>query len=177
MKKLLVILMAVLIPAISFAQRGIPRSNNVSVSVKRVTETTVEKEYKTYDARVGFQQMAGLHVGAMGGVGGGVSYIGGYRFNNYIFVGAGADVFITGDVELPVYAHSRFYFSRYKWRPYIAASVGCDIMEIGLYIDSSFGVDVRVHEKFNMYFGIGGGGTFANEAGYPSLLGKIGFSF
>lgn len=164
--------LAMMLPTVVFAQRGIPRSNNVSVSSTVVTHKTTK--INTYDAEVGFQQMAGLFLGAMvSNVGAGASYIGGYRFNNYIFLGGGADMFISGDIALPVYAHSRFYISRYNWRPYVAASVGCNLVNIGLCLDFSLGVDARVHEKFNMYFGLGGGIC----SNYASLLGRLGFSF
>ena len=168
MKRILLIMaLTMMLPTVVFAQRGIPRSNNVSVSSTVVTRTP---KAKTYDAKVGFQQLAGLLAGmGSGNIGGGVSYIGGYRFNNYIFLGAGADLFFTDNVDIPFYVHSRFYISRYNWRPYAAISL-CRV------IDLSLGVDVRVHEKFNMYFGIGGGIDFGDNMD-PTCLGKIGFSF
>ncbi|MBQ3245916.1 MAG: hypothetical protein IJB06_04295 [Bacteroidales bacterium] len=168
MKRILIItVLAVLLPVMTFAQRGILRSNNVSVSSTVVTRIP---KAKTYNAKVGFQQMAGLLVS----VGGGASYIGGYRFNDYIFAGAGADIFIGDGVFLPIYAHSRFYVSRYNWRPYLAVSAGCDLIHMRGCLDLSLGVDVKVHQKFNMYFGLGGE-YISNYA--INFLGKLGFSF
>lgn len=187
MKKLLVILMAALIPAISFAQRGIPRSNNVSVSVKRVTETTVEKDYKTYNARVGFQQMAGINLGASFESGPfiGISYVGGYRFNDWLFVGGGIEY--NPEIEygfeyfnLPVYAQVRTYFTKRIWRPYVSLSLGgcvChnyydfsdDDYYYCFYGDFSIGVDAHVSEKFNVYMALG-----VNNMGVQL---KVGLSF
>ena len=189
MKKLFVILMAALIPAISFAHRGIPRSNNVSVSVKRVTETTVEKDYKTYNARVGFQQMAGINLGASFESGPfiGISYVGGYRFNDWLFVGGGIEYnpeIEDGfeDFNLPVYAQVRTYFTKRIWRPYVSLSLGgcvChnyydydfsdDDYYYGFYGDFSIGVDAHVSEKFNVYMALG-----VNNMGVQL---KVGLSF
>lgn len=178
MKKLLVILMAVLIPAISFAQRGIPRSNNVSVSVKRVTETTVEKDYKTYNARVGFQQMAGVNIGAYGfdGFGLGISYVGGYRFNDWLFTGIGLEyncaIVDTDFFYVPIYGQIRTYFTKRIWRPYVSLSLGrlwqqykwyddtestsvAPSTSEELYADFSFGVDVRLAQNMNLFMAAG----------------------
>ena len=179
MKKLLVILMAVLIPAISFAQRGIPRSNNVSVSVKRVTETTVEKDYKTYNARVGFQQVAGVNIGAyeFEEFGLGISYVGGYRFNDWLFTGIGfeynCDIFDTDDFYVPIYGQIRTYFTKRIWRPYVALSAGYmarnreywgynsydyyEYTEVhsSFYADFTFGVDVRLAQNMNLFMAAG----------------------
>ena len=172
MKKLLVILMAVLIPAISFAQRGIPRSNNVSVSVKRVTETTIEKDYKTYNARVGFQQMAGINIGVyeFEEFGLGISYVGGYRFNDWLFTGIGleynCDIFNTDYFYVPIYGQIRTYITKRIWRPYVSLSFGgllehheyyYDIGSTSVtpYADFSFGVDVRLAQNMNLFMAAG----------------------
>lgn len=181
MKKLLVILMAVLIPAISFAQRGIPRSNNVSVSVKRVTETTVEKDYKTYNARVGFQQMAGINIGVyeFEEFGLGISYVGGYRFNDWLFTGIGleynCDIFNTDYFYVPIYGQIRTYFTKRIWRPYVALSAGYmarnsvyweynsydnyeykeEVLYSSFYADFTFGVDVRLAQNMNLFMAAG----------------------
>ncbi len=168
MKKLLVILMMSVIPVISFAQRGVPRSNSVSVSVKRVTETT--KEPKTYNARVGFQQMAGLNIGAydFDACGVGLSYVGGFRFNDVLFAGCGVEVntpFFGFDI--PLYAQIRTYFTKRIWRPYVSLSLGGYYTDNeyygheyfgeggGFYGDFSVGVDVRLVEKLNLFMGAG----------------------
>lgn len=166
--------MAALIPAISFAQRGIPRSNNVSVSVKRVTETTVEKEYKTYNARVGFQQMAGLNIGAydFDCFGAGLSYVGGFRFNDVLFAGCGVEINtpFMFNFYIPVYAQIRTYFTKRICRPYVSLSLGGYYTNRewvydsgyeyfreggGFYGDFTVGVDARITEKLNLYLGLG----------------------
>lgn len=87
MKKIIFAIVAVLIPVAVFAQRGIPRSNNVSVS------STIVTKKKSIVSRQGFQQSLELgtkldlreeYKGTTG-----VNYIGGYRFNSHFFAGIG----------------------------------------------------------------------------------------
>ena len=202
-------LVMTVIPAVTFAQRGIPRSNNISVGVKRVTETKLEREYQKYDAKVGFQQFVELtdfedFDNGMTGV----NYIAGYRFNNWIFAGVGTGLdfshrvnsgvleYVGGSVSgylrdddyygsfllsqldeniiiegyqsyinpvyLPLYAHVRGYYTRTRWAPYSAFSVGgiFSSKEVSPYLDISTGVDVRLSkdpnkESKHLYFALG----------------------
>lgn len=167
MKKLLVILMMAMLPVISFAQKGIPRSNNVSVGVKRVTEVTYEKDLKTYEAKVGFQQMAGLNFGAyeFDYIGAGLSYVGGYRFNDVLFAGGGVEINTTfvREFYIPIYAQVRTYVTKSLCRPYASLSLGgyysnsysTDGGGCGFYADFSFGVDVRINDRFNVFASLG----------------------
>ena len=70
----------------------------------------------------------------------GVNYIGGYRFNNYLFAGAGVGVemplgsncityqgtsaYVTRGVSFPVFAHVRANFLNRRWSPFFALSAG-----------------------------------------------------
>ena len=175
MKKIIIISALILMPFIASAQRGISRSNNVSVSSTIVTKTTIAP--KTYNAKVGFQQMAGINLGALfdGGPYIGISYVGGYRFNDWLFAGGGIEYNLDiedgfAEFNLPVYAQVRTYFTKRIWRPYVSLSLGgClshnDIYDdyiddrgdyyYGFYGDFSFGVDAHVSEKFNVYLGLG----------------------
>lgn len=87
MKKIIFAIVAVLIPVAVFAQRGIPRSNNVTVS------STIVTKKKSIASKHGFQHSIGLETkldlsreykGTTG-----VNYIGGYRFNSHFFAGIG----------------------------------------------------------------------------------------
>ena len=60
MKKIIFVIVAALASATVFAQRGIPRSNNVSVSSTIVTKKTMLSESK-----IRFQQMAELQWGLL----------------------------------------------------------------------------------------------------------------
>lgn len=80
----------VLVPFLSEAQNYIPRTNNVSVSV--VHKTKIKKSFQTYDVIPGFRHF--VDIGSsfdfvedkdMTGF----NYIGGYRFNRWIFAGVG----------------------------------------------------------------------------------------
>lgn len=183
MKKLIIISTLILMPFIASAQRGISRSNNVSVSSTIVTKTAIEP--KTYEAKVGFQQMAGVNVGALQGNGSlGLTYIGGYRFNDIFFIGGGLeynrDWFGYNQFILPFFAHVRTYFSKRIWRPYASLSLGGYLGNLhyldealhtqsGFYADFSFGVDAKLTEKLNMFMALG-----VNNKGF---LFKTGVSF
>lgn len=87
MKKITILIVAMLVSVAAFAQRGIPRSNNVSVS------STVVTKKKSIASKQGFQQSLELgtkldlsdeYKGTTG-----VNYIGGYRFNSHFFAGIG----------------------------------------------------------------------------------------
>lgn len=70
----------------------------------------------------------------------GVNYIGGYRFNNYLFAGAGVGVemplgsncityqgtsaYVTRGASFPVFAHVRANFLNRRWSPFFALSAG-----------------------------------------------------
>ena len=80
-------MVAVLISFTAFAQRGIPRTDNVSVSSTVVKRTTRQSESKYR-----FQQMAEFQIGysfdseeyLIGG-----AYTAGCRFSNWFFLGCG----------------------------------------------------------------------------------------
>lgn len=59
----------------------------------------------------------------------GAEYLGGYRFNNTFFVGAGTGILFhfKGErnlVNIPLYANARAYFSKWRLQPYFSLSVG-----------------------------------------------------
>ena len=76
----------------------------------------------------------------------GVNYIGGYKFNNYLFVGAGVgaemplnsyiwltykfdnDSYVTKGVTFPVFAHIRANFLNSRCSPFFAFSAGARLM-------------------------------------------------
>ena len=97
MKRIIMIIAAfALLPLVSDAQVVIRKTqdkNMSSVSATVVKKNVVYKERKLYDAKVGFQQFVELspkidffhleygHTG--------INYIGGWRFNNWIYAGVG----------------------------------------------------------------------------------------
>ena len=97
MKRLILIIAALaLLPLVSEAQIVIKKSqdkNMSSVSATVVKKNVIYKERELYDAKVGFQQFVELspkiafsdsHYGHTG-----INYIGGWRFNNWIYAGVG----------------------------------------------------------------------------------------
>ena len=97
MKRIIMIIAALaLLPLVSEAQIVIKKSqekNMSSVSATVVKKNVIYKERKLYDAKVGFQQFVelspkmdfwDLEFGHTG-----INYIGGWRFNNWIYAGVG----------------------------------------------------------------------------------------
>ena len=96
MKRIIMIIAALaLLPLVSEAQIVIKKSqdkNMSSVSATVVKKNVIYKERKLYNAKVGFQQFVELSPknvfdSAYGHTG--INYIGGWRFNNWIYAGVG----------------------------------------------------------------------------------------
>lgn len=96
MKRILITMALLAITLSTYAQRGIPRTDQVSVSSTIVTKTKTRRVLKKYDAEKGFQHMveAGTKFDLSGEDKGrtGVNYIFGYRFNNWFLAGIGAGI-------------------------------------------------------------------------------------
>ena len=86
MKKITFVTVAILVSVAAFAQRGIPRTDNVSVSSTVVKKTTKQSDYQKR-----FQQSVelGIKIDFLDKGTTGVNYIGGYRFSNHFFAGMG----------------------------------------------------------------------------------------
>ncbi|MBE6174378.1 MAG: hypothetical protein E7147_02390 [Rikenellaceae bacterium] len=112
----------------------------------------------------------------------GVSYIGGYRFNPYIFLGLGTGInfsLATPDknklhfpfcrpttVNVPIYIHCKANFTKSNWSPYASVSIGGRVSkkvyhsdinynQSGFFGDISFGVDRSIAKKLSLYCGLG----------------------
>lgn len=178
MKKIIFALFAVLVSVTAFAQRGIPRSNNVSVS-----STVIKKTTKMSESKLRFQQLAELHVGysfdSEGFLVGG-TYSGGCRFSNWFYLGAGVGCY--GHAEgawFPIYIHTRGYFSKKSLKPYASLSLGGAyhryqdyenfFEEVGFHGEFSIGVEMPIYKTLKLTAGIG-----ISQMGVPI---KIGLSF
>ena len=179
MKKIIFVIVAVLISFAAFAQRGIPRTDNVSVS-----STVVIKTIKKSESKFRFQQMPEVQVGyafdseyLIGG-----SYTAGCRFSNWLFLGCGVGYAHSWREWLPIYVHFRGYFSKRPFKPYASLSLGGVIYsydyaeylydyapDFGFHGEFSIGVEIPVHEKINLIAGVG-----ISQMGVPV---KIGISF
>lgn len=107
-----------------------------------------------------------------------LEYIGGYRFNNLLFVGLGVGAHIEDEdyYSIPIFAHARTYFSKTRWQPFIALSTGVEIMEwneASLYFEPAVGVNYRATSGFGINMQLGGG--FIH--GYYGLSFKLGCTF
>lgn len=94
----------------------------------------------------------------------GAEYLGGYRFNNTFFVGAGTGILFNTNpwcgidqnlISVPLYANARAYFSKWRLQPYFSLSVGGNfsskriyngIYEVGtsqFFVTPGIGLDIR----------------------------------
>ena len=175
MKKIIFILVAVLISFTAFAQRGIPRTDNVSVSSTVVKRTTRQSESKYR-----FQQMAEFQIGYSFDSEEyliGVAYTAGCRFSNWFFLGCGVGYNAYGwGTWIPMYMQMRGYFSKKSLKPYAALSLGCAYhsydyylsgrTDFGFHGDFSIGVEIPLNKKLNFIVGVG-----VSQIGVPIKLG------
>lgn len=178
MKKIILVTIFVLVSVAVFAQRGIPRSDDISIGVTINTINTKETK---------FQQMVNFHVALPLDAFAGASYIAGYKFKHWLLGGLGVGFYgdLAGSVTqfyIPAYAHLRCYFSQTKWKPYASLSLGAFFgsgdddtaySDQGAYLDCSFGVERRINDIFSCNFALG----CNNIANMFAPEFKIGLSF
>ena len=110
----------------------------------------------------------------------GLTYIAGYRFNDWLFAGGGAEfnADVTGvkDFYLPVYGHIRTYFSKWIIRPYSSLSIGGFAgshenygNDSGFYGSFTVGADAHISDNLNM--------TLSCGLSNMGVMCQLGFSF
>lgn len=96
-------------------------------------------------------------------------YIGGYRFNDYIFTGGGTGLewyMSGGALAMPIYANARLYLlPKSRWQPFISLSLGVLVPiadsdgecydGIQLHINPTIGVNYRINSKYSCYLNLG----------------------
>ncbi len=96
-------------------------------------------------------------------------YIGGYRFNDYIFTGGGTGLewyMSGGALAVPIYANTRIYLlPKSRWQPFISLSLGVLVPiadsdgecydGIQLHINPTIGVNYRINSKYSCYLNLG----------------------
>lgn len=177
MKKIIFVIFSVFLSAAAFAQRGIPRSGETSVSATIVikSDTIIQKR--------GIQQMAELLGGYSDGYLIGGTYTAGYRFSDWFFLGAGVGYYYNRDNirQIPIYVSFRGYIPKKRIRPYASLALGgfreeqyfwfANEWQVDwrLHCDFSVGVEIPVYKKINLIAGVG-----ITQMGLPI---KIGISF
>lgn len=181
MKKFIIIIAAVLLHS-TFADAQVvirknTEKNTSTVSTTVVTRNIIYKERPKFDAKVGYQQF--VELGATfcsaydeeheGKGATGVNYIGGWRFNNWFFAGAGTGLNFShfcyrtngfgslNAVSVPLYLHLRGYYMNTRLAPYSSLSFGgnlCPKESVG-YFDFSTGADYRLNSKFHLFASLG----------------------
>lgn len=144
MRRFILILSLITIATIRLeAQNDKSKSNSISVSTTIVTKNKTiiseEKQRKNYDARRGYQQM--IELGSKLDLDGsdwkgttGFNYIGGYRFNNWIFAGVGIGLEVSHRIVDPIfkdYAGDVFRSYGISWDDISNLSIGgYDLFEL-----------------------------------------------
>ncbi len=96
----------------------------------------------------------------------GINYIGGCRFGNLFFLGAGIGIDINYTYEtsilIPFYLHTRLYFTDTRCQPFFAFSIGglfnsyyIDNDPVGFIVNPVVGLNFRIDGDFNVYFSTG----------------------
>lgn len=128
MKRLALLISLVCVSLIADAQAVIRThkdKNVTTVSSTVITKTKTKKVFKKYDAKVGFQHFVELGIRPIPNEkdATGINYIGGWRFNNWLFAGAGTGLNFAHDVakgakdyigqSLTIYGDENYHQSRH----------------------------------------------------------------
>ncbi len=172
MKKIIFVVVAMLISGAAFAQSGIPRTDNVSVS-----STVIRKTTEQSDSKKGLQQMVYLQVALPLDTFAGISYTVGYRISHWFFGGLGAGFLENLESRyhqrldsfyIPTYIHLRGYMSKKKWKPYASMSFGAfwgkgdgeidnpnwNNKSKGAFVEGSLGVECEINTNLRVDFAL-----------------------
>ena len=184
--KILLLAIALLLPTVASAQL-ITSAQTITVKEKKPEKPLHYEQSIEFTAATDFQDKGGDRSVY------GLEYIGGVRFNNLFFLGAGIglnfhsfsddfvldttsdwDRYISGNcpenlVSVPLYLHTRLYFTHTRCQPFFALSVGGQITGLKtakgydeIYYNPScfmvtpqLGVNYQLNDKTSMYLTAG----------------------
>lgn len=154
------------------------KTATINVNLTEGYSSSSKSQKSTTDSVRGFEQRVAVNSVALTNILG-VSYIAGYRFNNYIFLGGGTGIGIITyeDLYIPIYANFRSYFTKTRWKPFLDLSLGTDLVFEDksvipiIHFDSSLGVSYQVNRKCELFFSAG------YEIPFSSLSLSFGFAF
>lgn len=82
----------------------------------------------------------------------------GTTLNDRVFLGAGTGFIVDyeNDFDLPIYFNTRVYFTKNTFvRPFITASIGAELIDMGIYFNPAVGVEIPYSDKVDMYLSAG----------------------
>ena len=82
----------------------------------------------------------------------------GTTFNDRVFLGAGTGFIVDydNDIDLPIYFNTRVYFTKNTFvRPFITASIGAELIDMGIYFNPAVGVEIPYSKKVGIYLSAG----------------------
>ena len=82
----------------------------------------------------------------------------GTTFNDRVFLGAGTGFIVDydNDFDLPIYFNTRVYFTKNTFvRPFITASIGAELIDMGIYFNPAVGVEIPYSKKVGIYLSAG----------------------
>ena len=200
MKKLILIMFCAMLSLAAVAQHnrlvkgyvmneeGKPLSGATIQVVNSDSSTVTDKDgYFEIKAKTNIAKKDGIGFKSVGefyfGRNLGLNYVGGYRFNKYLFVGAGIGVNIATEMEddgrgddlsIPLFGYVKTNFTKSRWSPFFALPVGMKFLTTPTfretfsddsYYDYNFstpqffvspqiGVDCNINEKISTYLSI-----------------------
>ena len=82
----------------------------------------------------------------------------GTTLDDRVFLGAGTGFIVDyyHDFDLPIYFNTRVYFTKNTFvRPFITASIGAELIDMGIYFNPAVGVEIPYSDKVDMYLSAG----------------------
>lgn len=82
----------------------------------------------------------------------------GTTLNDRVFLGAGTGFIVDyeNDFDLPIYFNTRVYFTKNTFvRPFITASIGAELIDMGIYFNPAVGVEIPYSDKVDIYLSAG----------------------
>lgn len=164
--------------AVLTAENYYPKRKKIEVEREKLTTYKMKllrkpKKCDPYVFHTGFQQEVNLNYalndGGKGGQSGLVDYVAGWRFNDWVFLGAGTGLHVFDDwwgiygLEIPLYAQTKIYFMKTRWRPFFITSVGMRLgcvnfnnnEVIGAMFNTGFGVEYCISNKYAINYSMG----------------------
>ncbi len=118
---------------------------------------------------------------------GGLDYILGYRFGNYLFLGGGLGLNFHSEygsgrwsdsdywdnyntiIGVPLYLHGRVYFTKTRCQPYLSLSTGVYLSSpCEYFINPMLGVNYRISNTVGLYLAMGYSGNTARKSGWDN---------
>lgn len=135
-------------------------TNNTYTEVataESIETTTLRSIIKGFDKK--FTIMGDLDFAFIEGlILGSPSVMAGTTLNDRVFLGAGTGFIMDywNEIDLPIYFNTRVYFTKNTFiRPFISASIGAELIDMGIYLNPALGIEIPYSTKTGIYLSVG----------------------